>query len=115
MTAIAMFKSFNKIMEGESEESVKASMSQDISNSLIVTTIGLGVGLLGLLLVLIAFGAFKYRKPWMWWTLLIAPVFGISLWYLYIPWLISLLVFRKKFYVKPPIEQLSNPTNEIDI
>lgn len=110
ITGNAMYQSLHKLLDGASEESVEAAINRDIHNSLMVTSVCMGVGLLGLLLVLISFFAFRYRRPWLWWMLLLAPIFPISWWYIWIPWTVILLCNRKKFQAKPGIEPPSNPT-----
>ncbi len=106
ITARAILRSLNKLLEGASEESVKAAIAQDIHNALVVTSICLGIALIGLMLVLVAFFSSRYRRPWMWWALLIAPIFPLSWWYIWIPWLGIVLFNKKKFSVKPAPEKV---------
>ena len=102
MTVQSVMRALEKAMDGASEEAVMASVRQDSQNAFAVTTVCLCVSLLGIALVLTACWKFRYARPWLWWTLLLAPVFPLSLWYLMIPWVVAVLWNRKKFFAPRP-------------
>lgn len=50
-------------------------LAEDIGVALITTAIGLCIGLIGLILILIAHFALKYKAPWLFWFLTVYSIF----------------------------------------
>ena len=74
-TIIGMLSAF-QTMGSEGTENTEA-LANDIGFSLITTSIGLCIGIIGGILMLVALFAVKYRAPWFFWYYVIMASLGV--------------------------------------
>jgi biopolymer transport protein ExbB len=74
-TIIGMLSAF-QTMGSEGSENAEA-LASDIGFSLITTTIGLCIGIIGGTMMLIALFVVKYRAPWFFWYYAIMSILGL--------------------------------------
>ncbi len=102
-TIIGMLSAF-QTMGSEGSENAEA-LASDIGFSLITTTIGLCIGIIGGIMMLIALFVVKYRAPWFFWYYVIMSTLGLFNFpvgtILGALMLVYLILHRKEFINRP--------------
>ena len=75
-TVIGMFNAFEEISKEESLSSTEM-LSENISFAITATAIGIIPAMIGLILLLVALFASKYRAPWFFWFMVIYSIFTL--------------------------------------
>jgi len=82
-------------------------LADDMGFALIITVIGLGIALVGLIFVFIALFGSKYRAPWFFWFLIVGSLF----WMLHVP-VGTLFGFGFLIYLIMHKEEFRNPMED---